>query len=210
MKRIFFIAAIGVLVNCAYSQSFNTQSTISLLRDYGRAKTEDRKLAIILEAKTLIDQAAVNSETANDAKTLYYKAEVYLSLFRIYPDSISFYNDAIEALKSSFTYDSKKKYVDNVKYNIDTLRGFVYQEGLDAYNSGDYGSAMMLFEQGLPLLQVLGQTDTAFLMAAAVSAEQIQRYDKAVQYYTEILESGMNKPEIYYGLIIFYTNLKDK
>jgi tetratricopeptide (TPR) repeat protein len=117
---------------------------------------------------------------------------------------------AFDAFKKAYAADTKKKFEQDILVNLDTMRQNYYNKGLAYFNAQDYNNSMSSFEEGAKLYDVLGQVDTALLLTAAVAAEKAERYDKARDYYEQVLKSGNKAAETYYGLTVFYTKLQDQ
>jgi tetratricopeptide (TPR) repeat protein len=211
MKKILFLTCLMFLYVTVNSQSINTQSAYNALKDANRAKSAIERQNKLATAKKFIDDAAANSETAQDAKTWFYRGLIYLNLVRYNPTPDSaLYTTAIISLKKANEYDKKKNFTEEIKVNVDTMRQGLYQKGVDYFNKTQFTESMYTFERAAKIYDIINQTDTAVLITAAVAAERAARYDKARDYYLAVLKAGGKYVGIYYGLTVFYTKLKDK
>ncbi len=210
MKRILVGSLLVLAFIYVKAQSVNTQTAYNFLKEYNRAKTQDDKQKKLAEAKKYIDDASVNSETSGDGKTWFYKALIYINLYRDNPGNQEFLNIALSSFKNAYKFDTKKKYTEEIQVNIDTLRQRFYQEGVEKFNQRKYEESMFKIENAANLFQIVNQTDTALLLIAAVAADKAERYDKARDYYLSTLKAGKNTAEVYIGLTNYYTKLREK
>jgi hypothetical protein len=203
---LFLVAAI--VVN---SQSINTQSAYNALKEFNRAKTPEEKQRQITQAKKFIDDASVNAETASDAKTWFYKALIYINLYRIGGKTdVAEFQTAIEAFKKANEFDSKKKFTEEIMANVDTIRQSLYDIGVEHFKQSKFSDAMVDFEKAATVYDIINKVDTSVLLTAVVAAERAGRYDKVRDYDLQVMKAGGNSAEIYYSLCIAYTHLKDK
>jgi tetratricopeptide (TPR) repeat protein len=210
MKRILIGCILIFAFFVARSQSVNTQTAYNFLKEATRAKTTDEKLKKLAEAKKYIDDASANAETSNDSKTWFYKALVYINLYRVTPSDSLLFSIALESFKKAYTLDTKQKFTEEIRVNVDTLRQNLYQKGVDKFNQRKFEESMYQIERAANLFYILNLTDTTLLLTAAVAAERANRPDKARDYYIAVLKAGKNSPDIYFGLTVFYTKLQDK
>ncbi len=210
MKRILVGSLLVLAIIYVKAQSVNTQTAYNFLKEYNRSKSQDDKQKKLAEAKKYIDDASVNSETSGDAKTWFYKALIYINLYRDNPVNQEFLNIALSSFKNAYEFDTKKKYTEEIQVNIDTLRQRFYQEGVEKFNQRKYEESMFKIESAANLFQIVNQTDTALLLIAAVAADKAERYDKARDYYLSTLKAGKNTAEVYIGLTNYYTKLREK
>jgi len=210
MKRILIGCILIVAFFAARSQSVNTQTAYNFLKEASRAKTTEEKQKKLSEAKRYIDDASVNAETANDSKTWFYKALIYINLYRLTPNDSLMFATSLESFKKAYALDTKQKFTEEIRVNVDTMRQSLYQKGVDKFNQRKFEESMTQIEQAANLFSILNMTDTTLLLTAAVAAERANRPDKARDYYLAVLKAGKNTPDIYFGLTVFYTKLQDK
>jgi len=210
MKRVligFFLILAFII---ARSQSVNTQTAYNFLKEATRAKSLDEKQKKLAEAQKYIDEASANAETSTDAKTWFYKALIYINLYRLSPNDSVLFSTALTSFKKSYALDTKQKFTEEIKVNVDTLRQNLYQKGVDKFNQRKFEESMNQIELAANVYSIINLTDTTLLLTAAVAAERAGRSDKARDYYVAVLKAGKNTPDIYFGLTVFYTKLQDK
>ena len=210
MKRVLVASMLLLAFIFVKSQSVNTQTAYNFLKEATRAKTPDDKQKKLTDAKKFIDDASANSETSMDAKTWFYKALIYINLYRATPSDTGYFSTALFSFKKAYEFDSKQKFIEEIQVNIDTLRERLYKEGVEKFKEKKYEESMFKIERAANLYKIVNQTDTTLLLMAAVAADKAGRYDKGRDYYVAVLKSGKNTPEVFIGLTNNYTKLKDK
>jgi hypothetical protein len=211
MKKLSFIVILLFTITVVYSQSLNTQSAFNALKEYNRAKTPEDKQKQLNAAKKFIDEAAVNPETANDGKTWFYKAIIYVNLYRSTGNTdASLFETAIQAFRKANEFDTKKKFTEEIRVNVDTIRQSMYDIGVKYFQQKKYEESMLAFEKSSKVYDIINTVDTAVLLTACVAAERAQRFDKVKEYDLQVMKAGGNSAEIYNSLGTAYTKLKDK
>ncbi len=210
MKRLFIGCFLIFTFFIAQSQSVITQTAYNYLKESSRARSTEEKQKKLTEAKKYIDESSANSETSTDGKTWFYKALIYINLYRLSPDDTMLFSTALTSFKKAYAFDTKQKFTDEIRANVDTLRQSLYQRGVEKFNLRDFEGSMIQIEQAANVYSILNLTDTTLLLTAAVAAERADRMDKARDYYLEVLKAGKNTPDIYFGLTNFYTKLNEK
>jgi len=210
MKRVLIGCFLIFAFIIARSQSVNTQTAYNFLKEANRAKSAEEKQKKLAEAQKYIDEASANAETSSDAKTWFYKALIYINLYRISPNDSSLFSTALTSFRKSYSLDTKQKFSEEIRVNVDTLRQSLYQKGVDKFNQRQFEESMIQIELAANVYSILNMTDTTLLLTAAVAAERAGKTGKARDYYLAVLKAGKNTPDIYFGLTVFYTKLQDK
>jgi len=210
MKRVFIGCFLIFAFTVAQSQSVITQTAYNFLKESLRAKSTEEKQKKLDEAKKYIDESSANAESSADAKTFFYKALIYINLYRLSPNDSTLFSTALSSFKKAYSLDTKQKFTDEIRVNVDTLRQSLYQKGVDKFNQKEFEESMTQIELAANVYSILNFTDTTLLLTAAVAAERAGRPEKARDYYLTVLKAGKNTPDIFFGLAVFYTKLKDK
>jgi len=210
MKRVLIGCFLIFAIIVARSQSFNTQTAYNFLKEANRAKTTEEKQKKLTEAQKYIDEASANAETSSDSKTWFYKALIYINLYRLSQSDSALFSTALASFKKAYSFDTKQKFTDEIRLNVDTLRQALYQKGVDRFNQRQFEESMNQIELAANVYSILNMTDTTLLLTAAVAAERAGKTEKARDYYLAVLNAGKNTADIYFGLTVFYTKLQDK
>ena len=186
-----------LLCLAGFSQNMNVQSAAVSLKE------GDLKMA-----KDFIDKAAENEQTANNYKMWYYRAKVY---YAIDTSRTQHSLDADAAEKASIAYlnclktDTKGWYTDECKGTVWVTGLSLYNNGVDAYNRGEYERAIRYYNQ---IFEVFPMDAEKNLKRNNVTVDIPNKnlyfaYNKmgnraeAKKYLTKLMEVGFNDPKIY-------------
>ncbi len=147
MKRLFIGCFLIFTFFIAQSQSVITQTAYNYLKESSRARSTEEKQKKLTEAKKYIDESSANSETSTDGKTWFYKALIYINLYRLSPDDTMLFSTALTSFKKAYAFDTKQKFTDEIRANVDTLRQSLYQRGVEKFNLRDFEGSMIQIEQ---------------------------------------------------------------
>lgn len=118
-----------------------------------------------------------------------------------------------EYLDNIFAYSKKALFLDSLEAyksviynqlsNISTLYIFV---GVEYFNNGDYKQALDAFEKNIEILSptLLDQVNPMVYLNAAVTAEKLKDYDKALGFYQKKLKITPTDVAAYMGLLHMY------
>ena len=160
-------------------------------------------------AKQAIDEASQDEKTIMDAKTWFYRGNIYYDIAvstdenyqKLDPDPFrQAYNSYIKAKE----LDTKGEFtIDILKYTIAIGEGY-YNKGVLYYNEQKFKEAALSFEEAFTVSQAVGNVDTTALINAAVAATQANETQMAKKYYEQIIGMGVQKPDIYASLAEIY------
>lgn len=154
------------------------------------------------KAKEYIDKAAEHKETVNDAKTWFYRGNIYLDIARskdeafknLDPDAL---NKSYLAYKRCMELDEKKAFLIDVMPRIVLCAEEFYNQGANQYNEKLYEKAVANFEKAFEVYKEGGTIDTASLYSAAIAAEEGNLLSKAKNSLFKLVELQYNNPDIY-------------
>jgi len=198
MKRTILAMLIMISAAVMFGQTNKRTSAFNYQR-YGKLDL----------AKQAIDEASQDEKTIMDAKTWFYRGNIYYDIavsndtnFRkLDPDP---FGVAFKSYQKAKELDTKGEFTDDInKYTIAVGEGY-YNKGVVLYNEQKFKDAALNFEQAFIVSQTVGRIDTTALYNAAVSAYQGNETEMAKQYYQQIVQFGYEKPEIYASLSEIY------
>jgi tetratricopeptide (TPR) repeat protein len=198
MKRTILAMLIIMSVSVIYGQTNKRTSAYNYQR-YGKLDL----------AKQAIDEAAQNEKTIMDAKTWFYRGNIYYDIGistdenyrKLDPDP---FGVAFQSYQKAKELDTKGEFKDDIqKYTIAVGEGY-YNLGVINYNEQKFKEAAASFEQSYTVSQSVGRIDTTALFNAAVSAFQGNEMKMAKQYYQQLIQIGVQKPEVYTSLADIY------
>ena len=209
-NRIIGLALIGSMVctGSLFGQKSAETSAVLEYRNYGTAlkkgRTDAAKSAL-LKAKEYIDEAAAHASTKDNAKTLYYKGEIYtsfLSLSMMSGDAEfgkkigeNGMDEAIAAYKKGYAvsnkYDSEiKGAIYRNKMQIETVTSMLYK-------AGNFKEAVELYDGQVTLSDAIDEIDTLSMFNSAVCAEKAEMFAVAGERYKKCAEYAYRAPQIY-------------
>jgi tetratricopeptide (TPR) repeat protein len=212
MRKVLVIAA-ALLVSsgAAFAQKNKVTTAYNALNSYNKAKDP----ADLQKAKTNIDDASVHADTKDDAKTWYYRGNVYLALYQAdFSAKLASHKDVTDAgKKSSMSYQEtpttnlteatnsylKAKALDKVQVYDGIAKGlgdcyfYTQNVGIANYNQEKYAEAFPMFELANSISSANGVTDTLNMNNAAVSALNAKMYDQAIPYFQKLTAANYGK-----------------
>jgi len=191
MKRVILAMLIMTSAAVMFGQTNKRTSAYNYQR-YGKLDL----------AKQAIDEAAQDEKTIMDAKTWFYRGNIYYDIavdtnenyHKLDPDP---FGVAFKSYQKAKELDTKGEFtVDILKYTIAVGEGY-YNMGVINYNDQKFKEAALSFEQAFMVSQSIGSIDTTALFNAAVAASQGKETEMAKQYYQQLIQLGFQKPEVY-------------
>ena len=160
-------------------------------------------------AKESIDKAVQNEKTIGDAKTWFYRGNIYYDIAvstepkfqALDPDPFAV---AYESYMKAQELDSKNEFkLEIFKYTNAIGEGY-YNKGVVAYNESKYKDAAINFEKAFNISSAVGSVDTSALVNAAVAATQGNELSLAKGYYERLIQMNVQKPDVYASLSEVY------
>lgn len=160
-------------------------------------------------AKASIDKAVLNEKTIMDAKTWFYRGNIYYDIgistdsnFRkLDPDP---FGVAFTSYTKAKELDTKGEFTtDILKYTIAVGEGY-YNVGVINYNESKFKDAALNFEKSFNVSKSVNRIDTSALVNAAVSAAQCNETGMAKNYYLKLIDMGVQKPDVFASLSEIY------
>jgi tetratricopeptide (TPR) repeat protein len=196
MKRIIFTLFLCVFsFSVLFAQNRNVQSAYNYYNNGQYAK-----------AKEAIDLAAQDAKTKDNAKTHFYKGNIYLAIYL--SDDEELKTNTPNAL--SIAYDSYQRAIELDKDIVSPLMtpqapmiGLYiigeqyYNQGVELYNSKDYENAMEKFEKTKSINNMFGAKDSIATFNAALCAFFLEDYEKSQKYLKELVNMKYNNASVY-------------
>lgn len=205
MRKVLVIAAaLLVSTGAAFAQKAKVTTCYNATNTYDRSKDP----ADLQKAKTNIDDASVHADTKDDAKTWFYRGNVYLRLYQAeYNANVTKNKESTDGGKTQLVaYVTtptaniveatnsylKAKALDKVQVYDGIGKGladcYFYTQniGISHYNQEKYAEAYPMFELALAISATNGVTDTQNINNAAVSALNAKMYDKAIPNFQRL------------------------
>jgi tetratricopeptide (TPR) repeat protein len=198
MKKIFLTVAAVMLVMMVTAQTNKRTSAYNYHR-YGKLDL----------AKEAIDEAAQNEKTIMDAKTWFYRGNIYYDIAmttdenyrKLDPDPLKV---ALQSYQKASELDDKGEFKEDISRFTAAIGEGYYNQGVIYYNQEDFKNAALSFEQSFNVGKMVGRVDTTALYNAAVAAILGQENQLAKQYYQQVIQLDYQKPDIYASLADIY------
>ena len=228
MKKIVLGTVMLISVS-VFAQQNKVVSAYNYLRYY----LQDKKYDDLQKAKTAIDEATVNEETKDKAKTFLYRGNIYMALFDYTrADAINKSaeteegkkkyaayramdmkeaDEAFTAYKKTLELDSKKTYTDEVMAQIRVI----YSDYMDKFNSElngkMYADAMPAYEKAgaINLAFFPTKIDTGSFYNYGYCAQKAKDYAKATMVFGKLSEMKFMKHKSNLALIGIYNEMGD-
>ncbi len=161
------------------------------------------------KAKEAIDEAAKNEKTIGDAKTWFYRGNIYLDIANSKDEK---YKDldsnalqvALNSYEKATQLDEKGDFKSEILPRMMALAESFYNEGVTSYNKSKFKSAALDFEKAYDINASVGKNDTTALYNAAVAANIGKEDTLAQRLYNKVLAMNYQKADIYNSLSEIY------
>ncbi len=208
MKKIFLMFGLSLGVYAIISAQPNkVQSAFIFLKNGQLDKAAEN-----------IEPATEHPKTAIDPKTWLYKGNIYLAIAiseeekykSLDPNPLQ---KAYDAYQKSIEID--KDYIQPTANPQSAMLGLFiageiyYNTGAEYFNNKQFENAIEQFEKTRKINSIFGKRDTLATYYAAISAIQINEYDKAIQYLRELISFNYMEPTVYVYLSTLYREKKE-
>lgn len=217
MKKLFFI--VTFVISACFSIA---QPDVQNAFNYHNQGKLDK-------AMISIDKAILNPKAVNNAKTWFYRGNIYIDICRsqdtayknLDPDALT---KAYESYTKATELDTKNEYkVDIIQRMILVAESF-FNDGANKYNLGmnaltksdtveakkQFKVSVNSFENAFKIYESGGRTDTATIYYISIAAELGQDYSKAKSSLLKLIEMQYPEPAVYTSIAnILYKQEKD-
>lgn len=178
-----------------------------------------------LKAKAEIEPATEHAKTKEDAKTWYYRGQIYDNIYRmsittkegtdelLYPQYTSHKEGAVKAAVESYekalSIESKKINKNEVKAKYANMFGLCAQEGIEQYNVKAYEEAGFFFAKSYDIgSEYMANNPNIEINDYAYNAGLAYRYggnaELAEKYFNICIGNGVKVEESYVELLKMY------
>lgn len=151
-------------------------------------------------AKSSIDKASRDDKTGVEAKTWYYRGNIYL---QIAADQQKWAHlsenplaEAIEAYTKAREYDVKRKYTEEINQNSAQTLALLFNKGVKDYQEQNFKNAISTFST----IMKYNPTDTLALFNMSLSAEKAKDTAVAKESFSKLVEMKYPEAEVYRSL----------
>lgn len=212
MSKISFVFGL-FLVSTSYNVAFAQKSQLQIARNsvgklqvaINAKQDAGKQLGVLGEGVKAVEAAQNDKKTRRWPETWAIKA--YLSSYVSIIDTDEgnadrYYNLAVQAIDSATRLDkfqANYRLISAASYNINIRK---QKKGSDAYAKGDFDAAYESLHEVSDFLP----KDTTLAVNTALSAQNIQSYDKALVYFKRAKDNGVKNPVIFQNMARIYTS----
>ena len=209
--KISLIASSFLIAFSTYAQKLNETSAALEYKKFeelfakmmmtGENKLDEGK-KILMKAKTYIDLAAENPSTKDNAKTLFYKGEIYTGLLMAAAEDTVYIKEngeqlLAEGLSSYKKAFEDKKFKDDIRASIGNKKMLFGMGATKMYEDEQFKEAAELYDFQVKLSDVVGEVDSVSLFNAGLCAERAGDTKMAADRYKQASEIEYRAPSIY-------------
>lgn len=205
MKKLILIFLTVLTVTAVFGQKDKRTTAFNYLRK-----------GVLDKAMQNIEPTIADASTMNDAKTWFYRGNIYLQIHMsdkpeyksLDPDAL---DKAYESYKKLLELDTKKEFYTETIQNIFVISEQLYNQGVKFFGADppDFNKALISFERAADVNASYGNIDTLAIFNAGLSAENAKNWPKAKQLYGRIIELNYPQPLVYNSLSNVYLEEKD-
>ncbi|MEZ4722575.1 MAG: tetratricopeptide repeat protein [Flavobacteriales bacterium] len=180
----------------------------------------------LIKAKAEIEPATTNEKTMADAKTWYYRGQIYENIYKnsfvkndktgaaLYPELAEHKKGAvktsIESYEKAIALGSKKINMNEVKQHHAEMSKWAYQEGVEHYNEKEFGQAGEMFAKCYDIKKQYGQVDTLAAYNAGLSYKFGKDATNAEKYLGECINLNFKTEQAFLDLLHMYSESGNK
>lgn len=194
MKKLTVIIIMLSVIGSAFAQKQDRTTAFNYLRKGQLDK-----------ALQFIEPTISDPTTMNDAKTWFYRGNIYLQIHmsekpefkNLDPNALT---KAFESYQKMLQLDTKKEFYYDAIKNLLVISEQLYNTGVESYKASNYNAALENFEKAVAVSASYDNIDTLAIFNAGLAAESAVNYPKAIEYYNRLIELNYPQPLIYSSL----------
>ncbi len=166
------------------------------------------------KAKKEIDACVLHEQTMNDARSWFYRGNIYLAY--TLTDDVKFKGTepnslytAYESYQKALKLDANKEYFEDIMQRMLIVGEQFYNKAVESFQAKKYPEAVGNFEKTVEVNEQLGRIDTLAMYNVAFVSELANDSQKSKDYYQRLIKINYKQPYIYTSLATIYKNEKD-
>jgi len=215
-NSLLLLLTYAAMVMSVQAQRGKVISAWKYLNDYSSSKDT----VLLVKAKEAIDMAITNPETKEEAKTWFYRGEIYQAAFdkRLQLENEKVKDETDPGKKSAIAYrnagraeldlasqsyvkakelDTKNNFGKDILQKLGECSRHYENIGISLYGAKQLTDALPAFEKALEINTLLGETDTTNINNSALVSVKIKNYEKARIYYQKLIDLKYGKGSTY-------------
>ena len=214
--------SVTIVILIMMTQVFAQNATVVSAYNYHNSGKLDK-------AKEAIDKAITNDKTMVDAKTWFYRGNIYIDIHRspiedyrkLDPNALDV---AYEAYKRAIELDDKNRYSDDIRGFMPIIGESYFNKGAELFNVGllavedgnkelaknNFDGSASSFEKAFKIYAEADISDTTSIYFISLAAELGEDWEKARTNLEKLIEMEYSQSGIYSSLAnIYYSQDKD-
>ena len=213
MKKVMILLAVVLTANVMMAQKKDRTDA------YMYNKNQQYEKAMKSIEKCVSHEQFAGMKPNDQSQAWLYRAAIYQNILQFGDDNLK--AQAPDALEK--VYESLMKCMENKDFmnesenrsevitRVNAVMNSYYNTGASAFDNGDFAGAVPQLKKAYDIAKSLGSPDAAdMLKYAAFASLKAQDYDKTIEYYTELLNTGNEDEAIYFNLASAYVAKENK
>ena len=208
MKKVMILLAVVLTANVMMAQKKDRTDAFM----YNKNGQYEKAMASI--EKCVNHEQFLGMKPNDQAQAWLYRAAIYQNIIQsqdeavrnLAPNALEIvYESLMNCMKNeSYLNDNKQE----IYQRVGSVMNSYYTKGADDYNTGNFAEAAPMFKKAYDIAKSLGSTDANdMLNLAATSSLRAENYQQALEYFTELKNSGVDDVDIYKHLAASYHGL---
>ena len=190
MKKLIILIIPFLFINNLYSQYKGSVNKAESNLNKAKLKTViGEKRALIIDAKGEIDLAMTIEKNNSKARSWYVKGNIYSEIAQefldIDPEAIEKATESYQAIGSSIKTNDAVL-LQNALVGLQNLSSHFVNEAINALQGSGEPNYQLAYEEFVNSLKIY-PNDTLGLLYGGYTAEQLQKYDVALEFYDKLI-----------------------
>lgn len=206
MKRFILSLLISVLALGAFAQKGKVSNALNFI-----------DATNYLKAKEAIDEAIVHEKTANWPRTYYAQGRLAQALYESTDAKMmALYDDPLVLAYSSYMkaieLDDKSQMEKLVLLQLPALSNDFLNWAIVEFEAQNYEKSLMAFEKLITIQETKlfgGVVDTAVVYNAGLAAFNAKKYEAAIEYFDQTIETGFSEASPFLFKFQCYSDMGD-
>ena len=208
MKKVMILLAVVLTANVMMAQKKDRTDAFMY------NKNGQYEKAMVSIEKCINHEQFLGMKPNDQSQAWLYRASIYQNILQSPDEAVK--NLAPDALEK--VYESLMKCMENESFlndnkqeiyqRVTSVMNNYYTQGADYYNAGDFAASAPMFKKAYDIAKSLGSADANdMLNLAATASLRAENYQTALDYFTELKNSGVDDVDIYKHLAASYHGL---
>ena len=210
MKKVMILLAVLLTANVMMAQKKDRTDAYMYNRNGQYEK------AMVSIEKCVNHEQFLGMKPNDQSQAWLYRASIYQNIIQSGDEALMakapnaleiVYESLMNCMQNTeFLQDQQNK--QEIYQRVGSVMTTYYTKGADDYNAGKFAEAAPMFKKAYDIAKTLGSPDANdMLNLAATSALRAEDYNTALEYFTEVKNSGAQGVDVYRHLAACYNGL---